>query len=60
MEQIARDAYASTESNLYVIGPEMSHVSREFTEGDPSFWSAKTPAAPKPAPRKEPEAKPKP
>jgi hypothetical protein len=60
MEQIARDAYASTESNLYVISPEMSHVSREFAEGDPAFWSAKAPAAAKPAPRKEPDSKPKP
>jgi hypothetical protein len=60
MEQIARDAYASTESNLYVISPEMSHVSQEFAEGDPSFWSAKAPAAPKAAPRKESESKPKP
>jgi hypothetical protein len=60
MEQIARDAYSSTESSLYVISPEMSHVSREFAEGDPGFWSAKAPAAAKPAPRKEPDSKPKP
>ena len=62
-EQIAHDAYISTESNLYVISPEMSHVSREFAEGDPSFWSSKAPSAAnaaKPAPRKEPESKPKP
>jgi hypothetical protein len=60
MEQIARDAYAGTESNLYVISPEMSHVSREFAEGDPGFWSPKASAAAKPAARKEPESKPKP
>jgi hypothetical protein len=60
MEQIARDAYASTESNLYVISPEMSHVSREFAEGDPGFWSARAPAGAKPAPRKEPDSKPNP
>lgn len=60
MEQIARDAYAGTESNLYVLSPEMSHVSREFAEGDPGFWSSKSPAAAKPAPRKEPDSKPKP
>ena len=38
MEQIARDAYDSTESNLYVVSPEMSHVSKEVAEGDPAFW----------------------
>lgn len=60
MEQIARDAYAGTESNLYVISPEMSHVSKGFAEGDPGFWSSKSPAGAKPAPRKEPDSKPKP
>jgi hypothetical protein len=39
MQQIAREAYRSTESNLYAISPEMSHVFKEFADGDPSFWS---------------------
>jgi hypothetical protein len=39
MDQIAKEAYASTESNLYVIRPELSHVSKEFAEGDPDFWT---------------------
>jgi hypothetical protein len=39
MQQIAREAYRSTESNLYAISPEMSHVFKEFAEGDPGFWS---------------------
>jgi len=47
-EQIAREAYASTESNLYVISPETSHVSKDFAEGDPEFWSPKRFPAPKP------------
>jgi hypothetical protein len=38
MQQIAREAYASTESNLYSIKPEKSHVSKEFAAGDPEFW----------------------
>jgi hypothetical protein len=38
MQQIAREAYASTESNLYVVSPEMSHVSKPFAAGDPEFW----------------------
>jgi hypothetical protein len=41
MEQIARDAYSQTESNLYVISPETSHVSKEFASGDAAFWSPK-------------------
>jgi len=59
MEQIAREAYASTESNLYFISPETSHVSKDFADGDPGFWSPK-PSATKPTPRKDAEAKPKP
>jgi hypothetical protein len=39
IQQIARDAYASTESNLYSIKPEKSHVSKEFAAGDPEFWT---------------------
>jgi len=39
MQQIAREAYASTESNLYSIKPEKSRVSKEFAAGDPEFWT---------------------
>jgi hypothetical protein len=39
MQQIALDAYASTESNLYAVSPETSHVFKEFSDGDPDFWS---------------------
>jgi uncharacterized repeat protein (TIGR03803 family) len=45
MQQIARAAYAQTESNLYAISPEKSHVSKEFAAGDPEFWTPK-PLAP--------------
>jgi hypothetical protein len=58
MEQIARAAYKSTESNLYFISPDTSHVSEEFAGGDREFWSPKPSAAPKPAPRKDAETKP--
>lgn len=44
MQQIARAAYARTESNLYAISPEKSHVSKEFAAGDPEFWTPKPPA----------------
>src|SRR6266704_3544962 len=39
MDEIARDAYTSTESDLYEVRPEMSHVSKEFAHGDPEFWT---------------------
>jgi hypothetical protein len=41
VDEITRDAYLSIESNLYVIHPEMSHVSREFAAGDPGYWIQK-------------------
>jgi hypothetical protein len=41
MQQIARAAYAHTESNLYALRPEKSRVSREFAAGDPAFWTPK-------------------
>jgi hypothetical protein len=44
MQQIAREAYHSTESNLYAISPEMSHVFKEFADGDPGFWSPRASA----------------
>src|SRR5208282_1260864 len=46
MQEIARAAYAHTESNLYAISPERSHVSKEFAASDPEFWTPK-PQAPK-------------
>jgi hypothetical protein len=41
-QQIARDAYISTESNLYAINRATSHVSKEFAAGDPGFWAPKS------------------
>jgi hypothetical protein len=41
MQQIARAAYAHTESNLYALRPEKSRVSKEFAAGDPAFWTPK-------------------
>ena len=45
MQKIARAAHAHTESNVYAISPEKSHVSKEFAAGDPEFWTPK-PSAP--------------
>jgi hypothetical protein len=55
MQQIARDAYISTESNLYAINPQISHVSKEFAAGDPEFWSPRPQSSAKPSENK-PEA----
>lgn len=59
LQKIAREAFASTETNLYVVSSELSHVSREFAASDPDFWKRKT--APDPAtgdvkPRTQPSA----
>ena len=59
-DQIAREAYLSTESNLYALSPETSHVSKDFADGDPEFWSPKKSAAPRPPARKDADSKPKP
>jgi hypothetical protein len=59
MQQIARAASAHTESNLYAISPEKSHVSKEFAAGDPEFWAPKPPAPKKAAARTRKKNKPK-
>jgi hypothetical protein len=58
MQQIARAAYAHTESNLYAISPEKSHVSKEFAAGDPEFWTPKPPAPTRVAAKKSGKNKP--
>lgn len=45
MDDITKEAYASTESNLYAIRPDLSHVFKDFAEGDPQFWTPKPIAA---------------
>jgi hypothetical protein len=51
MQHIARDSYESSESNIYAIHPEMSHVQPEFAAANPAFWShaESKPAGTKPA-----------
>ena len=50
MQQIAREAYRSTKSNLYAVSPETSHVPKEIIDGDPDFWLLKPSANAKPSP----------
>jgi len=57
MQQIAREAYASTESNFYSINPEKSHVSKEFAAGDPEFWMPKPQVTAKPDRKKSRNSK---
>ncbi len=38
LQAIARDAYISWDSELYIVSPSTSHVSGEFAAGNPSFW----------------------
>jgi len=59
MQQIAREAFAHTESHLYSISPEKSHVSKEFAAGDPEFWTPRPQPSAKAAVRKTEKNKPK-
>jgi hypothetical protein len=38
LKRIARQAYVTTESNVYAVNPEMSHVSKSFAATDPDYW----------------------
>jgi len=38
LREIARSAYTTTESQIYAVGREQSHVSKEFAGEDPKFW----------------------
>jgi hypothetical protein len=56
LQKIAREAFASTETNLYAVSPELSHVSQEFAASDLDFWKHKT--APDPVPGDKPKTQP--
>lgn len=38
MQEVARNAYLSWDSELFFVNPRQSHVPTEFAAGDPSFW----------------------
>jgi hypothetical protein len=38
LKHIAGESFVSTENNLYVVNPEMSHVSKSFAATDPNYW----------------------
>jgi hypothetical protein len=50
-KQVARESYASAQSTLYAVKPGLSHVSKEFAEGDPDFWRPASAPGSRPSPR---------
>jgi len=40
LQQIARDAYRSWDSELFSVNPSQSHMPADFMTGDPAFWRA--------------------
>jgi hypothetical protein len=55
LRRIARESYATTESNLYAVSPEMSHVSKPFAATDPDYWLHRGPD-PRPEAKPDPKA----
>jgi len=54
LKRIAREAYATMETNLYAVSPEMSHVSKLFAATDPDYWLHR---GPDPRPEVKPDPK---
>ncbi len=50
LPQIGLEAIESMENNMYTVAPQMSHMPKEFSDGDPGFWT------PQPAPPAKPRA----
>jgi hypothetical protein len=57
-KQVARESYASAQSTLYAVRPGLSHVPKEFAEGDPDFWRPASAPGSRPSSRSN-EATPK-
>jgi hypothetical protein len=57
-KQVARESYASAQSTLYAVRPGLSHVPKEFAEGDPDFWRPALAPSSRPSSRSK-EATPK-
>jgi hypothetical protein len=58
LQRIARESYASTESNIFAVHPEMSHVSKSFAATDPDYWLHRAPPESKPEPKPDPKSVP--
>ena len=46
LQELARIAYGTSDSRLFAVHPETSHVSKEFAAGDSDFWLPATFFAP--------------
>jgi hypothetical protein len=47
LQEIARSAYDSIETNIYFVNPQLSHMPANFTAVDPAYWTPRnTPAKP--------------
>jgi hypothetical protein len=57
LKRIARESFATSESNLYAVKPEMSHVSKSFSATDPDYWIHRA-AAPEMKSESKPDPKP--
>jgi heme-degrading monooxygenase HmoA len=42
LQEIARSAYDSIETNIYSVNPQLSHMPNDFTALDPNYWITKT------------------
>ena len=42
LQEIARSAYDSIETNIYSVNPQLSHMPKDFTALDPNYWITKT------------------
>jgi hypothetical protein len=60
LQELARIAYGTTDTRLFLVGPKMSHVPKELTASDPDFWLPPMAAAPPPAPGKTEKSPPRP
>lgn len=43
LQQIARDAYRSWDSELFIVSPSQSRMPADFTAGDSAFWGTARP-----------------
>jgi len=42
LQEIARSAYDSIETNIHSVNPQLSHMPKDFTALDPNYWITKT------------------
>ena len=46
LQELARVAYGTSDTRLFLVGQRMSHVSKRFAAGDPDFWAPAAISAP--------------